>query len=241
MSDITVGALAARTGLTVRTLHHYDAIGLLSPSGRTEAGYRLYSDDDARRLQHIVLLREIGLSLPRIGEALSSRTDDLVAVLEQHAHEMKSTVEETTRLLERVEHMTKELRRHSHQALQEALDAIEGGVMFDRYFTRDQLDDIREHASEVGEARIREAEAEWPRLIAAVRHEMNSGTEPGDPRVVPLVRRWQELIDEFTNGRFDIAAGVGRMMHAEPTVRRRTGLDEETMAYVSRATALLTR
>ena len=78
MSDLTVGALAARTGLTVRRLHHYDAIGLLSPSGRTEAGYRLYSGDDVCCLQHIVLLRGIGLALPSIAEALSTKPDDLV-------------------------------------------------------------------------------------------------------------------------------------------------------------------
>jgi len=239
MGDITVGALAARTGLTVRTLHHYDAMDLLSPSGRNEAGYRLYSEDDVRRLQHIVLLRGIGLALPSIAEALSKRPDDLVALLEQHANEMRGRVDEAVRLLERIEHMTEQLRSHSHQSLEEAFDTIHAVSMFERYFTPEQMDDIRERAREVGEARIREAEAEWPRLIAAVRHEMKSGTDPGDPRVAPLVRRWQELIDEFTNGRFDIAAGVGRMMHAEPAVRQRTGLDAETMEYVSRATALV--
>jgi ABC-type amino acid transport substrate-binding protein len=57
--------------------------------------------------------------------------------------------------------------------------------------------------------------------------------------VAPLARRWQGLIDEFTNGRLDIAAGVGRMMHAEPAVRQRTGLDADIMDYVARATALL--
>jgi hypothetical protein len=57
--------------------------------------------------------------------------------------------------------------------------------------------------------------------------------------VAPLARRWQGLIDEFTNGRLDIAAGVGRMMHAEPAVRQRTGLDANIMDYVARATALL--
>ena len=50
MADLTIGALAKRTGLTVRTLHHYDQIGLLSPSGRTDGGYRLYSDADILRL-----------------------------------------------------------------------------------------------------------------------------------------------------------------------------------------------
>jgi len=46
MAELTVGALAGRSGLTVRTLHHYDEIGLLSPSGRSRSGYRLYSDED---------------------------------------------------------------------------------------------------------------------------------------------------------------------------------------------------
>jgi DNA-binding transcriptional MerR regulator len=239
MPDVTVGALAARTGLTVRTLHHYDAIGLLSPSGRTEAGYRLYSDDDIRRLQHIVLLRGIGLPLSSVAAALSSGGEDLLLLLEQHAGEMRSRVDDALRLLERIEHMTERLRSHTHQSIEDALETIQAVNMFERYFDRDQMDDIREHAQNIGDARIREAEAEWPRLIAAVRHEMHSGTDPGDPRVAPLARRWQELIDEFTNGRFDIAAGVGRMMHAEPTVRQRTGLDAEIMDYVARATARL--
>ena len=73
MMDFTVGALAARTGLTVRTLHHYDTIGLLSPSGRTEAGYRLYSETDVRRLEHIVVLRSLGVSLPEISSGAVRR------------------------------------------------------------------------------------------------------------------------------------------------------------------------
>jgi DNA-binding transcriptional MerR regulator len=239
MSDLTVGALAARTGLTVRTLHHYDAIGLLSPSGRTEAGYRLYSDDDIRRLEHIVLLRGIGLPLTSIATALSSRAEDLLPLLAQHASDLRGKIDDAMRLLERIEHMAERLRSHSHQSIDDALETIQAVNVFERHFDRDQMDDIREHARNIGEARIREAEAEWPRLIAAVRHEMNRGTEPGDPRVAPLVRRWQELIAEFTQGRFDIAAGVGRMMHAEPAVRRRTGLDADIMDYVARATALL--
>jgi hypothetical protein len=53
---LTVGEVAKRTGLSVRTLHHYDALGLLEPSGRTDAGYRLYTVKDLMKLQQIVLL-----------------------------------------------------------------------------------------------------------------------------------------------------------------------------------------
>ena len=54
---LKVGELARRTGLTVRTLHHYDAIGLLRPSERSESGYRLYGDADMRRLYRIIAMR----------------------------------------------------------------------------------------------------------------------------------------------------------------------------------------
>jgi MerR family transcriptional regulator, thiopeptide resistance regulator len=60
---LTVGQVAALTHLTVRALHHYDAIGLVTPSFRSGAGYRLYSDDDLRRLQQVLVFRELGFGL----------------------------------------------------------------------------------------------------------------------------------------------------------------------------------
>src|SRR5205807_1440423 len=137
MSDITVGALAARTGLTVRTLHHYDTIGLLSPSGRSEAGYRLYSDDDVRRLRSIVLLRGVGLPLTDIAVALENSTEDLLPLLERHAGKMKGEVDEALRLMERIEHMTDRLRTHAHESVDDALDTIQIVNVFERYFDRD--------------------------------------------------------------------------------------------------------
>jgi DNA-binding transcriptional MerR regulator len=58
-----VGRLADATGVTVRTLHHDEAVGLLVPSGRSEAGHRLYADADVRRLYAIMALRELGMPL----------------------------------------------------------------------------------------------------------------------------------------------------------------------------------
>lgn len=71
-----VKEVAALANVSVRTLHHYDAIGLLEPSGRTEAGYRLYSDDDLLRLQQILLGRELGLSLEAIRRSLDDPSFD---------------------------------------------------------------------------------------------------------------------------------------------------------------------
>jgi DNA-binding transcriptional MerR regulator len=74
----TVGELSRLTGVTVRALHHYDEIGLVVPSARSDAGYRLYHDDDVRRLQQVLVLRELGVPLEAIAHALEGGTRDEV-------------------------------------------------------------------------------------------------------------------------------------------------------------------
>src|SRR4051795_4017791 len=83
-----VGALASATGLTVRTLHYYEEIGLLVASGRTDAGHRLYSDDDVERLYRISLLRRLGLPLGEIGRALDDPAWSLRAAMATHLGEL---------------------------------------------------------------------------------------------------------------------------------------------------------
>ena len=79
--SLTVGAVARLAGVTVRTLHHYDAIGLLSASGRSEAGYRRYADADLDRLQRILFYRELGFGLDQIKDVMTDGTADAVAHL----------------------------------------------------------------------------------------------------------------------------------------------------------------
>ncbi len=67
---LRIGELAERAGLTVRTLHHYEQIGLVRASERTEAGHRRYSEADVRRLYQVVALRSLGVPLARIARAL---------------------------------------------------------------------------------------------------------------------------------------------------------------------------
>ncbi len=78
---LTVGQVAKLSGVSVRALHHYEAIGLLAPSARTVAGYRLYGDADLQRLQQILFFRELGFSLEQIGRTLSDPGFDLRAAL----------------------------------------------------------------------------------------------------------------------------------------------------------------
>jgi DNA-binding transcriptional MerR regulator len=72
--DRTVGEIAKVSGVSVRTLHHYDEIGLLTPSKRTEAGYRMYADEDLGKLQQILFFRELGFALEDIARIMNDPT-----------------------------------------------------------------------------------------------------------------------------------------------------------------------
>lgn len=91
------------TGVSVRALHHYDEIGLLSPSGRSDAGYRLYSDDDLLRLQQILIGRELGLSLEEIRRSLDDPSFDRRAALEHQRAELTKRAERTTAMLRAID------------------------------------------------------------------------------------------------------------------------------------------
>jgi MerR family transcriptional regulator, thiopeptide resistance regulator len=82
-APVQIGALAKATGLTVRTLQHYDAIGLLVPDERSYSGRRLYSEQNVRRLYRLVALRDLGLSLEEIGAVLD-QSPDLTEAIRQH-------------------------------------------------------------------------------------------------------------------------------------------------------------
>ena len=89
----TVKEIARQSGVSVRTLHHYDAIGLLKPTRVTEAGYRLYDDAAVERLYLILLFREIGFPLKEIGELLDTPDYDRNRILEVQAAMLKAKAE----------------------------------------------------------------------------------------------------------------------------------------------------
>lgn len=98
---LRVGEVARRTGLTVRTLHHYDATGLVTPSARSGNGYRAYSPDDLRRLLAVQQLKALGLSLDEIGAALDAGSTP-AAVLAEHTDALEARILAEQELLQRL-------------------------------------------------------------------------------------------------------------------------------------------
>ena len=232
-----VGELAKQTGLTVRALHHYDEIGLLSPSRRSAAGYRLYDGDDIARLLQILSLRQLGFSLEEIGACLAKPEFSLPRVLELHVSRLREGIELQRRLCSRLETVAGRLRSSEVVSVEDFLETMEAMNMFEKYYTQEQLQQLEERRKMLGEDRIREVEQEWPRLIAEVRAEMEKGTDPASETMQRLSKRWMELVQMFTGGDPGIAESLKKLYQGEPSAQQRSGLDPEVMGYVQQAVA----
>jgi len=197
---LKVGELARRTGLTVRTLHHYDEIGLLKPSLHTEAGYRLYTAADVARLQQVLSLRQLGFSLEEVRDCLERPGFTPLEVVRLHVARLWKQIELQRKLCERLEALAEHFHSAGEVSADEFLQTIEVMTMIEKYYTPEQLAQIDDRKAALGEERIKVANAEWPPLFAAVRAEMDAGTDPTDPKVQALAQKWYGLLDEFTGG-----------------------------------------
>lgn len=231
-----VGELAKRSGLTVRTLHHYDEIGLLRPALRTRSGHRQYGEEDVARLQRIVSLRQLGLSLCEVGVVLDGAEGTLERVLERHAERVRERIRLERELLARLEAATRLLRSTGVVSVDVMLELMELTMDVESYYTPEQLEYLKRRGEELGEDAIRAAEAEWPQLIARMQSAMERGEDPASAEVQALARRWGELVHAFTGGDAGVTESL-RRMYAEKLEGegRFMGIDRSLVEYVGRA------
>lgn len=132
---LTVGQVAERFGVTVRTLHHYDEVGLLTASERSYAGYRLYTVSDLERLATIVVYRRLGFGLDEIAELLAGQGD-----LAEHLHRQRAAVmsrlEELRGLVEAIDHAL-EAEMGNQPATEQELRQLFGDKGFDESYAQE--------------------------------------------------------------------------------------------------------
>ncbi len=219
-----VGELARRTGVSVRALHHYDAIGLLRPSLRTPSGHRLYGRPDVERLQQIQSLRAMGISLDEVGRLLDGPALSPRRVLALHAERARREAGRQARLAERLSRLGADMDAARIVSLDELCRLIEEITRMDQYFTPQQLDVLRERRERAGPERMQAVQAEWAEIIPAVQAAMDRGADPASPEVVALARRWTALTHEFTGGDPEMEASVRALYAREgDTLRQRHG------------------
>lgn len=233
-----IGTLARRTGLSIRTLHWYDEIGLLKPSRHTASGHRLYGEADVLRLQEIRSLRHLGFTLEEIRDLLRRPGLSPARVLRLHLEELRARIAQEQHLRRRLERLADRLDAAGAVSVDELMNAIKEITMSEHNLTPEQLAEVQARGRAMGDAAIKAVEAEWPVLIAKVRAEMERGTPVSDPRVQEMARRWREMVEQFTGGSPGIERAVAQRYREDPELRACTGLDATIFAYVQQAVAV---
>jgi DNA-binding transcriptional MerR regulator len=228
---LSVGELSAQTGLTVRALHHYDELGLLTPQERTHAGHRRYGPGDVERLYRIVALRRLGLSLDEVAAVLDGAT--LESVVRDQIAALEERIEASRRLRTLLAGVLDTLARSERPGVDDVLRAIEVTERMQQYYTDEQREYLARRKEELGDEAIRDAEREWGEVFVALRAELEAGTDPGNARMDALRARMGRLIAAFHGG----DEGIKRSLHSmwaneDPVELSRGMVDRELADYM---------
>ncbi|HEY8346700.1 MAG TPA: MerR family transcriptional regulator [Symbiobacteriaceae bacterium] len=197
----TVKMVADLAGVSIRTLHYYDQIGLLRPAPVSPSGYRLYADADLARLQQILFYRELGFSLQQIKEILDRPGFDLREALQNHREMLLAQKERLERLIHTVDRTLERMERgmpmepkdwkelfdgfdpsqYEEEARQRwgKTQAYQESVERARRYTRDDWESIKKESQEI-----------YQHLADLM------DRAPDDPEVQHWIGRWHQLIDQ---------------------------------------------
>lgn len=219
----TVGSVAALTGLSVRSLHHYDHIGLVVPSVRTPAGYRGYTDADVERLHLVLVYRAAGIALDEIRVLLDDpEVDELTRLQRQHAL-LLERADGLQRTITAVEELM-DARRSGIQLTAEEQVEIFGTTAFDqeyaveaeqRWGDTDEWKQSRRRVAQLTKQDWIDVKAEGDALLGDLAAAKRAGVHPGSPEADALATRHRASIERFYECGGEMHRGLVEMYLAD--------------------------
>jgi methyltransferase (TIGR00027 family) len=227
--SIKIGELAKRAGLTVRTLHHYDNIGLLSPSARSENGFRLYNQDDVIRLQRIQALKQFGCSLSAIRTFLTDTQASLGDIIARQISVLDEQMQRIKTLRSRLSRLNEQISRGDATCLPDWLTILEVMAMYEKRFSQRELDLL--HSNKVA-GNLDQA---WKQLVSQIQDLIDHGIPATDKETQEAARRWTRLMADTTGNDPSMAIKLRSLHKEEQKVQLATGITMEMVAYISEA------
>src|SRR5215213_7198280 len=205
MDANSVGAVAALTGVSVRTLHHYDHIGLVVPSVRTAAGYRGYTDADIERLHLVLVYRSVGMPLDEIRSLLDDPSADVLGHLRRQHQLLLDQADQLQHTIKAVEELMNAHRQGIQLTAEEQVE-IFGTTAFSEEYA-DEAEQRWGDTDAWAQSQQRTAgftkddwiriKAEGEALLATLAEAKRAGVAPGSARADELAARHRASIDQF--------------------------------------------
>ena len=213
----------------MRALHHYDSIGLLSPSARTDAGYRLYNREDIARLHQVQALRRFGVALADIDTYLADPGSRLPAIVDQQIGALTRQIEQAGALRDQLTRLKRQLADDEQPELADWVTTLELMTMYDQYFTKEQRESLPFFNGATN------CIAEWDALVIRMHALRNAGTPPDHPQVQQLARNWMTMLERDTGGDAAQLVRVNAMQDNEPALRAQNDITPELGEYVKQS------
>ncbi|MCO6449357.1 MAG: MerR family transcriptional regulator [Caldilineales bacterium] len=218
--NFTVKQLADVAGVSRRTLHYYDEIGLLQPSSVGENGYRSYDEASLLRLQQILFYRELGLSLSEIGDMLSRPDFNVVQALQAHRQALRLRARRLDDLIRTIDHTIMHIQGEINMSPKQLFEAFdeetqkkyeeEAMQRWDPEVVRASNQRWRNYSDEKKAAIMQEANEFYNDILA------NMDKGPASPEVQNAIARWHQNIRYFYEPTPEILLGLGRMYVDDP-------------------------
>jgi DNA-binding transcriptional MerR regulator len=212
---------AKLTKVTVRTLHHYDRLGLLKPQRYTNKGFRLYGAREFARLQQVLTLKFIGFSLKQIKEILNRREFDLAetlklqrGIIEAQRSRLDMTLEAIARA-ETVFGQNGDIDWESFNQIIEVINMEQNTEWTKKYYSEEAQKKIEERKNLWSPELQERVSRDWQQLTSDIEAAIADGVAPKDERAQQLAARWRGLVQEFTGGDSEIQSGLNRMYSDE--------------------------
>lgn len=230
---LKIGELAKRAGLTVRALHHYDAIGLLSPSVRTQSGSRRYGPQDLIRLHRIQAMKQMGYALPEIRVALDAPERNPLAIIEQQIAALEAQIQRAQTLSSGLQQLARQITTSGQASADDWLNQLEMLAIYQQHFSAAEVSSLRNPQTQS----IQEIDAQWAALVPEVRQAMQQALPTDSAAAHALAWRWVHLVIASTNNNPALANKLKAMQERETRAQQIIGIDRKMFAWIGEALA----
>jgi DNA-binding transcriptional MerR regulator len=216
----TVKKLADIAGLSVRTLHYYDELGLLKPTSRTANGYRYYDDEAVVRLQQIMFFRELGFELDEIKKILADPGFDVIEALQSHRTLLSKKAERIDGLLSTIDKTIKTLKGENDMPIKEYYEGFsDEQIEKYRHEVRERwgektLEESEARVLKMGKEKFKALQDEGGAIFKAISDNMSKGYDSKE--VQELVAEWKNWLENFSHYSDEAVLGLGQAYSCHP-------------------------
>jgi DNA-binding transcriptional MerR regulator len=223
---LRIQEFAKLANVTVRTLHHYDRLGLLSPALRSANGYRLYRMEDLAHLERILVLRYLGIPLREIAALLATgepkqasapQPGSLSATLDRQASVLRERRDGIDRVLHAIDRAREQLQAEAtpdwalYQTIVKEITMQENQDWTARYYSPEAQQAIDERKPLWSPEQQQKITADWQQMYADVQDTLDRKIEPTSPQGQALAARWMQLVEAFTGGSQPVLEGLNNL------------------------------